>query len=232
MPGTKRKPGETAGSPKATRARDRGSSPQDRRQALIDIAAELFSERGFQGTTVRDIGQAAGVLSGSLYHHFASKETILEEILSTFLDDLLESCRGIVAASPDPAVALRALIEGAFVSIGQHKAAITVLQNERKHLTQFAWFAHVSKVERSVRRIWIKVLEEGIADGTFRPDLDPKITYRFVRDSVWAAVRWYTPSGRLAPAQLAEQYLTLLMNGLSARPAGRRASGTRSRASS
>ncbi|TVT61345.1 TetR/AcrR family transcriptional regulator [Amycolatopsis rhizosphaerae] len=226
MPGNERKPASTA-----TPGRARDGSPQNRRQALIDIAAELFAEHGFQSTTVRDIGRAAGVLSGSLYHHFQSKETILEEILSTFLDELLESCREIVAANSDPAAALRALIEAAFVSIGRHKAAITVLQNERKHLARFTWFDHVSKTEAGVRRIWVKVLEDGVAGGRFRTDLDPKITYQFIRDSVWSAARWYTPSGRLTPAQLTEQYLTLVMNGLSA-PSGGRARRTGTRAAS
>ncbi|GLY65410.1 TetR/AcrR family transcriptional regulator [Amycolatopsis taiwanensis] len=234
MPGTKRESGKTASkttprSRKATREGGQTESPTNRRQALIDIAAELFAERGFQSTTVRDIGQAAGVLSGSLYYHFNSKENIVDEILSTFLDELLKASRAIVAENPDPADALRELIRAAFTSIGDHRAAITVLQNERRFLTQFAWFDHVSKTENSVRRVWLKVLQDGVTSGAFRPDLDPKVTYRFVRDSVWAAVRWYTPKGALTSAQLADQYLTLIMEGLSAPAVKSRTSAARGR---
>jgi AcrR family transcriptional regulator len=53
-----------------------------RREELLAIAAELFAQRGFKNTTVRDIADAAGILSGSLYHHFDSKESMVDEILS------------------------------------------------------------------------------------------------------------------------------------------------------
>src|SRR3712207_6765388 len=183
----------------------------ERRQALIEIAAALFAERGFKATTVREIGDAAGVLSGSLYHHFDSKETIADEILSTYLDSLLKTYREIVETHSDPATALRELVRAAFESLGPHRAAITVLQNERAHLAQLPRFAYLTKAEKDVSRMWTKVIEDGVASGAFRSDLDPKVVYRFLRDSIWVAVRWFVPSGRLTADQLAEQYLTLMM---------------------
>ncbi|WP_415977208.1 TetR/AcrR family transcriptional regulator [Rhodococcus sp. 077-4] len=186
----------------------------ERRQALVDIAAELFAERGFRSTTVREIGEAAGVLSGSLYHHFDSKETIIEEILSSYLDNLMATYKDIVGRQDDPVTTLRELIVAAFISLGPHRAAITVIQNERNYLTQFPRFAYLTKAENDVRRIWVKVIEAGIAEGALRDDLDPVITYRFLRDSVWVAVRWFTPSGKLTAEQLADQYLHLVLEGL------------------
>ena len=57
-----------------------------RRSELLLIAAELFATKGFKNTTVRDIAEASGILSGSLYHHFDSKESMVDEILRTFQD--------------------------------------------------------------------------------------------------------------------------------------------------
>src|ERR1051325_8938666 len=74
----------------------------DRRAELLAIAAGLFAERGYKNTTVRDIADAAGILSGSLYHHFDSKETMADEILRTFLDDLFRDYRAIVERESDP----------------------------------------------------------------------------------------------------------------------------------
>ncbi|MFC5950401.1 TetR/AcrR family transcriptional regulator [Pseudonocardia lutea] len=196
-------------------AQDPGAS-SERRQALVEIAAELFAERGFKATTVREIGDAAGVLSGSLYYHFDSKETIVDEILSSYLESLMATYQEIVARNTDPESTLRELVEAAFISLGPHRAAITVLQNERNYLSQLPRFAYLAKAENDVRRLWIKVITDGIEDGVFRSDLDPKITYRFLRDSVWVAVRWFTPSGRLTAKQLADQYLTLMLDGLKA----------------
>jgi len=56
---------------------------------VVQLAGELFAEKGYRATTVREIADAAGILSGSLYHHFDSKESIGDEILSGFINDVL-----------------------------------------------------------------------------------------------------------------------------------------------
>jgi len=192
----------------------RGKS-SERRDALVQIAAELFAEQGYRATTVRHIGDAAGVLSGSLYHHFDSKETILDELLSSYLEDLLDTYRTIAKSGDDPATTLRELVRASIRSLSEHRAAITVLQNERNHLRTLSRFGHLTKSEEEVRRIWITVLRDGIASGAFRADLDPVVTYRFLRDSVWVAVRWFRQDGPLSADELADHYLALIFDGLS-----------------
>ncbi len=66
----------------------------NRRDELLGIAATLFAERGFRNTTVRDIADAAGILSGSLYHHFDSKEAMVDELLDTFQQRAVRHLRG------------------------------------------------------------------------------------------------------------------------------------------
>ncbi|MDJ0394155.1 TetR/AcrR family transcriptional regulator [Rhodococcus sp. G-MC3] len=209
-------PARSGGSRSGARSTEQNGQGSERRQALVEIAAELFAERGFRSTTVREIGDAAGVLSGSLYHHFDSKETIIEEILSSYLDNLMATYTDIVDRKQVPVATLRDLITAAFVSLGPHRAAITVIQNERTYLSQFPRFAYLTTAEADVRRIWVKVIEDGISEGAFRDDLDPVIAYRFLRDSVWVAVRWFDPAGALSAEQLADQYLRLVMEGLQA----------------
>jgi AcrR family transcriptional regulator len=190
--------------------------PSERRADLVRIAAELFAERGYRATTVRHIGDAAGVLSGSLYHHFDSKETILDELLSSYLNELVDTYREITAGV-EPVTALRGLVTEAFRSLGEHRAAITVLQNERNYLRTLPRFGYLTKADDEVRRIWITVLRDGIESGSFRADLDPTVTYRFLRDSVWVAVRWFRQDGQLTPEDLAEQYLRMIFQGITAR---------------
>jgi AcrR family transcriptional regulator len=189
--------------------------PSERREALVAIAAELFAERGYRATTVRHIGDAAGVLSGSLYHHFDSKETILDELLSSYLEDLLDTYRTIAKSGDEPATVLRELVRASIRSLSEHRAAITVLQNERNYLRTLSRFGHLTTSEEEVRRIWITVLHDGIASGAFREDLDPVVTYRFLRDSVWVAVRWFRQDGPLSADELADHYLALIFDGLS-----------------
>jgi AcrR family transcriptional regulator len=191
--------------------------PSERRAALVALAAELFAERGYRATTVREIAEAAGVLSGSLYHHFDSKESIIDELLSSYLDELLAQYRAIVSEGGSSIDVLGRLVHAAFGSFDRHRAAITVFQNERSYLLQFPRFSYLAKNEQAVSRIWMKVIREGIASGDLRDDLDPKLAHRYVRDAIWVAVRWYRPGGRLSSSQLADQYLTLMLDGMRAR---------------
>ena len=62
----------------------------------------MFAERGLKATTVRDIADSAGILSGSLYHHFKSKEQMVEEVMRDFLDWLFTRYEQIIATEPDP----------------------------------------------------------------------------------------------------------------------------------
>src|SRR5437868_13012173 len=105
-----------------------------RREELLAIAAGLFAEKGFKNTTVRDIADAAGILSGSLYHHFDSKESMVDEILQRFLDELFGRYREIVAAGLTARATLEALVIASFQSIDRSHAAVAIYQDEAKHL--------------------------------------------------------------------------------------------------
>ena len=147
---------------------------------------------------MRDIADAAGILSGSLYHHFDSKETMADEILRTFLDELFRDYRAIVERESDPrATPSRQLVDASFQAIDRNHAAVAIYQNEAKQLRQSPRFAYLDDTDREFREIWLGTLEKGIASGAFRADLDATMAYRFVRDTVWVAVRWYVP-GRQA----------------------------------
>jgi AcrR family transcriptional regulator len=180
------------------------------------LAAELFAERGYRSTTVREIAEAAGVLSGSLYHHFDSKESIIDELLSSYLDELLALYRAIVSEGGSSVDVLSRLVHAAFSSFDRHRAAITVFQNERQYLLNYPRFGYLAKSEQAVSRLWMKVIREGIASGDLRSDLDAKLAHRFIRDAIWVAVRWYRPGGRMTSSQLADQYLTLMLDGMRA----------------
>jgi TetR/AcrR family transcriptional regulator, cholesterol catabolism regulator len=185
----------------------------DRRSELLAIAGDLFAERGYKNTTVRDIADAAGILSGSLYHHFDSKETIADELLTRFLDDLFGRYRDVAATEPDPRKAFEALVDASFQAIDRHHAAIALYQNEGKQLGLLPRFAYLEQTNQEFREIWLGTLKKGIASGVFRSDLDATMAYRFVRDTVWVAVRWYSPGGKLTAEAVSAQYLAMILEG-------------------
>jgi AcrR family transcriptional regulator len=187
-----------------------------RREEILAIAAELFADKGFATTTVREIADTAGILSGSLYHHFDSKESMVDEILRTFLDEILASYRAAVAGDDDPAKVLRQLVRAAFSALGTHRAAVAVMINEYNLLVQYPGFAYLRDGADETERLWAAVVERGIATGAFRSDIDPRMIYRFMRDAIWVSVRWYRPDGALSPEQIADFYLDVLLDGIAA----------------
>ncbi|MFN3602728.1 MAG: TetR/AcrR family transcriptional regulator [Dietzia sp.] len=185
-----------------------------RREELLAIAAGLFAERGLRATTVRDIADAAGILSGSLYHHFSSKEAIVDEILRGFLDSLFGDYRRIVDAGSSPRETLEGLVRASFEAIHRHRAEVAIYQDELKHLRGNPRFDYLRERNTEFREMWTDVLSRGMESGEFRPDLDIRLTYRFLRDTVWVAVRWYRPDDADDHAAIADQYLHIVLDGL------------------
>ncbi|MBP2478104.1 AcrR family transcriptional regulator [Crossiella equi] len=200
---------------RARRTTDTGGS--QRRAELLALAARLFAERGYRATTVRDIADAAGILSGSLYHHFDSKEQMADEVLHGFLDELFGSYREIAAADLGPRQRLEQVVTASFECIDAHHAAVAVYQNEAKHLAQQERFAYLGDLNTEFRKLWVGILEDGVRAGVFRPDLDVELVYRFVRDTVWVAVHWYRPDGPRSADDIAQQYLGILLDGIATR---------------
>ena len=199
------------------RRRGRGSFvlASERREHLVRLAAELFAEKGYQATTVRNIADEAGILSGSLYHHFDSKESIVDEILAAFFDELAAANQAALERGGDPRTILAELVRICFSTLVPHRAAIMVLQNDWNYLRQFDRFDYLSKSEEVAERLWVGQLIEGQRIGLFRDDIDARLTYRMIRDTIWVAVRWFRPGGRLDAQGLADHYIKVLFDGIS-----------------
>ncbi|MYS88164.1 HTH-type transcriptional repressor KstR2 [Streptomyces chartreusis NRRL 3882] len=208
MPPTKKKPQVTAAEPAAAR---------DRRSELLGTAAEVFAEQGYNATTVRKIADHAGMLAGSLYYHFDSKESMLEEILRTFLEELWDGYDAVLGAGLGPRETLQALVTESFREIDRHRAAVAIYQKESKQLVAQERFAFLAESQRRFEKAWLSTLERGVAERAFRADLDVRLTYRFVRDTVWVAASWYRPGGRHSPDEIARQYLSMVLDGIAVR---------------
>lgn len=190
------------------------TSEGSRRDELLAIAARLFAEKGFRNTTVRDIADAAGILSGSLYHHFDSKESMVDEILSTFQEELFGQYDEIIAGDADPLAKLERAVLVSFDAIDKHRDEVAIYQNDAAHLLTFERFAYLGDRNQQSREVWLTLLQNGIDAGVLRDDLDLELTYRFIRDTIWVAVSWYRPGGRRTHTEIARQYLSILTEGI------------------
>nr|WP_171115198.1 TetR/AcrR family transcriptional regulator [Streptomyces sp. N502] len=193
------------------------ASAPARRRELLRTAAEVFAEQGYNATTVRTIADHAGMLAGSLYYHFDSKESMLEEILRTFLDELWDGYDAVLDAGLGPRERLEALVTESFREIDRHRAAVAIYQKESRQLAAQERFTFLAESQRKFEKAWLSTLERGVADRVFRDDLDVRLTYRFVRDTVWVAASWYRPGGQHSPEEIARQYLSMVLDGIAVR---------------
>jgi TetR/AcrR family transcriptional regulator, cholesterol catabolism regulator len=185
-----------------------------RRDELLELAAQMFAERGLRATTVRDIADGAGILSGSLYHHFASKEEMVDDLMRGFLDWLFARYREIVDGEPNPLARLKGLFMASFEAIEDRHSQVVIYQDEAKRLSSQPRFSYIDDLNKQQRQMWVEVLNQGIEEGCFRPDLDVDLVYRFIRDTTWVSVRWYQPGGPLTAQQVGRQYLAIVLGGI------------------
>ncbi len=194
------------------------STPQksapSRRDEILRVAAELFSERGFEATSIREIADAAGILPGSLYHHFASKEEMLHDLLKPFVESLAPGYEAVIASSGGVVDTLSQLInEGLKISL-QYTTELSILMQERKFLQRNRTFRYVSTAMQEVDRIWYGVLQEGVRSKAFSAELDLNLVLRTIMDLLASVAAWYTPDSRYSPEEIAQTHIALLLNGL------------------
>lgn len=189
----------------------------ERRAELLATAAGVFADQGYDATTVRRIADTAGMLAGSLYYHFDSKESMLDEILSAFLDELWRCYDTVLAAGLGPRETIAALVTQSFRQIDRHGPAVAIYQRESRHLSAQARFAYLADSQLKFENAWLRTLERGVAQEDFRSDLDVRLVYRFVRDTVWVAASWYRPGGTHSPEEIARQYLSMVLAGITTR---------------
>jgi TetR/AcrR family transcriptional regulator, cholesterol catabolism regulator len=185
-----------------------------RREEILAIAARVFAEKGIMNATVRDIGQEAGILSGSLYHHFESKDQMIEEVLRPVLTSLSERYRQIEAEVDDPAMLVRQVIFDSIAEAAARPNEARIFRNDAHHLREIPRLAFVDEQRKELRTLVISALRRGMDNGAFRSDLDPGFVFSAMFDMVLGSIRWFHPLGRAEPARVGEQLALLVLDGL------------------
>ncbi len=188
--------------------------PGDRHDQILAVAAELFARNGVAATTVREIADEVGILSGSLYHHFDSKEAMVDEILSPYLKDLGDACQQVASSPADPRSKLRDLVAASLQVAAAHPHATEIYQSDVNYLSQLERFGYLAAAAAQVRQAWLEILGDGMAQGAFRPDLEPPMVYRLMRDAIWLSVRWFKPTADYPLTRFAADCTVLFLDGL------------------
>jgi AcrR family transcriptional regulator len=182
-------------------------------QRLMAAATRLFSERGYDRTSVQEIVEAAGVTKGALYHYFGSKDDLLHEIYGRLLRRQKE--RLDAYADADEPVERRLRRAAADV-------VVTTIDNLDDAKIFFRSMHQLSpekqKQVRAERRLYHErfrdLVEEGQRSGVFNADTPPDLVVDYHFGSVHHLSHWYRPDGKLTPQQVADHLADLLLRAL------------------
>lgn len=197
----------------------REAGRSSRRDEILGVAADLFALKGFEGTTVRDIADTAGILSGSLYHHFRSKEQIVEEIFTAYFDEIDERWAEVAVAVDDPAERFRAMLRELLLAVDRHPGAARMLTNDWQSLKGTGDLQGRWKLIESQAR---DLIDSAVANKTFRSDIDAFFLYSVGMDVVRGLAGWYHRGSRTDIAKVADAYVSLVFDGLTGSPAAKR----------
>ncbi len=159
--------------PTEDRVTGRSIAKATRRAALLDAAAHLFADRGYNGVSIEDLGAAAGVSGPAVYRHFAGKPSVLSALLIGVSEDLLKGARAVAGVSSSPEEALKALI-GFQVEFALNHADVIRVQDRDLGSLMTDDERSVRSLQRNYVQLWVDEL------AAYRPDSDRSLQRRRV----------------------------------------------------
>jgi len=187
------------------------TDPQSAKGRLIQAAARLFRDKGYERTTVRDLAAEVGILSGSLFHHFKNKERILRAVMEEAILLNTETMKAALAEADNSKDRVLALIKCELASIlGDTGAAMTVLVFEWRSLNEDSQ-AHILGLRDIYEQLWLDALNEAKDDGLVV--IDPFILRRLLTGALSWTVNWYDEEGDMDLDALARNALSLAVKG-------------------
>lgn len=183
----------------------------DQRERVLKTAAKLFAKNGYHGTGVAEIGRAVSLGRGGLYHHMGSKEDLLREICVRHVRVMIAIGEEVLESDATPPEKVRELSRGLMRTIYDHLPEVTVVFRELDSLTGDSR-AEVVAMRKRFEEIWVKLLEQGVEEGYFRP-VDPVVAKGLIGLHNSSYV-WIKSGGRLSPDEIADVYCDMVLPGL------------------
>jgi AcrR family transcriptional regulator len=174
------------------------------RATVTGAACALFAERGYRGTSMKDIAEVLGVSAPGLYNHVASKQEILYAIMDRAMDRAIDALDEAVAGIGDVAEQLRRATESLVVDFLRYPDEVTVCNNEVRSLDPANRLAIVAKRDEYGGRIR-RIIESGHRSGRFRTGT-PDLAAFAVLEMGNGAKSWFRPSGRYPDTYVASEY--------------------------
>ncbi|MDD5398777.1 MAG: TetR/AcrR family transcriptional regulator [Dehalococcoidia bacterium] len=195
--------------------RKRSANKAASKAAIIEVAIDLFWENGYNGTSLRDIAEACGFEAANLYNYFRSKEQLLYEAMQEELERFLELLEPVASDSRGaPVERLKRIIE-------IHVERMLVIGRRYKMMYD-SEIRHLSPVHRKrivalrdyYSELLFNIIEDGKKTGDFAADIDARFVVLIIASIIMRTVFWFSPKGRLSPAEIADMIYKIVLDGI------------------
>ena len=161
-----------------------------KQQRVFEEATRLFSERGYTGTSIRDIGDAGGILPGSVYAHIEDKHSMLVTMVETGIDQYLEATTDLQGTAEER---LRALVDAHVKVIASNVDRALVVYHQWRHIGGADRDRIVGKRREYEMRIE-RVIAHGKTTGELAPGIDERTAVRGILGTLNWCAEWFSPT--------------------------------------
>jgi AcrR family transcriptional regulator len=190
-----------------------------RKEQILDAAARLFSHRGYHAASMRELGEATGLLPGSLYAHFSGKEEILYQIVLAAARQFLGGMEALRAGGASPEEKFRGAMRAHIAVVANDPDGARVFLHEWRAL-RGRRRAEVTRLRQRYEQLWDEIIRDVVPIG-------PKLARLLALSAANWTYTWYDPNGKLGPEEVADGFTDLLLTGLQSNEKGKISLGAR-----
>lgn len=191
--------------------RSRAKPAADRKQEIIDTAAEIFKAKGYEGTSIQDVADAVDILKGSLYYYINSKDDLLYEVIQEVHARGLENLESSQQVGSNALERLHAFVKRHVTFNAANLTKMTVFFHDFRSLSADRR-AEIVEERDEYDRYLRSLIAEGKKEGVFRKDVDPKLAAFSILGSINWLYHWYRDDGPNTIEEIAEGMATMAVN--------------------
>lgn len=185
----------------------------DRKAQILVASAELFSRKGYEKTSMKDIADQVGISKPALYHHLKSKHELLYTIMNDLMEFGIEGLQKVDRMSIPVEEKIRLGIQHHLSSFDQYIAEYAVMLHEKTDLLPSSLERKIKKKFKYYTTLWDKMINEAISDKVIQPGLDSKILMWAILGMCNWVYKWYSREGRLSTSEIGEIFYQVLREG-------------------
>lgn len=180
-------------------------------ERILRVAAEKFAEKGYHGTGVAELGDAAGIKRGALYYHIGSKEDLLFRLSRRHVEEALARGRAVMANAVGAVGKFRLLVREHLRTLAERRSEVIVVMHEMHALTGER-AVQLKALRSEYEELFATVLQEGVEEGAFRSA--DRIEVLGVLSMLNYTYVWLDPNGPVSVDEIADRLADLILHGV------------------